>query len=98
MDEVAGDEDDAVRTSDGNRVMATLCTEEFFLSTQYIQLTPYIRKVKHGEGYRWLTRRSQLGFHTSRLNLNTIKTKTQSWCKGVTLSIKDKGTVIVSIL
>jgi hypothetical protein len=73
MDEVAGDEDDAVGTSASqNRVMATLSTKEFFLSTQYIQLTPYIRKVKRGEGYRWSTQRSQLGFHTSWLDLNTV--------------------------
>jgi hypothetical protein len=35
-DEIASDEDDAVRTSvSQDRVTATLCTEELFLSTRY---------------------------------------------------------------
>jgi hypothetical protein len=44
-DEVADDEDDdAVRTSmSQDRVTATLCTEELFVSPQYIKLSPQIR-------------------------------------------------------
>ncbi len=45
-DEVADNEDydDVVRTSvSQDQVIATLCTEELFFSTEYIQLSPRIR-------------------------------------------------------
>jgi hypothetical protein len=38
------DDDDVARTSvPQDRATATLCTEGFFLSTQYIQVSPHIR-------------------------------------------------------
>ncbi len=50
-DDVADDEDDhAVRTTvSEDRMTATLCTEELFLSTQYIVLPAY-QEVNHEGG------------------------------------------------
>ncbi len=73
-DEVAdGEDDDEVNNSVSQVwVKATLCTEELFLSTQYIYLqylSPHIRKVNHegGGGNRWSTQHiyaGPAGFHT----------------------------------
>jgi hypothetical protein len=51
-DDVADDEDDdAVRTSvSQDRVTVPLCTEELFIRTQNIWLSPHIRQVKCGRG------------------------------------------------
>ncbi len=68
------DDDDAVRTSvSQDRVTAALCTEELFLSTQYIALTAY-QMVNHvgGDGYGWSTWQTwyaQLGLTTSQPDL-----------------------------
>ncbi len=41
------DDDDTMRTSvSQNQVIVILCTEELFLRTQYVQLTPHITQVK----------------------------------------------------
>jgi hypothetical protein len=50
-DEVKDEDDDMVRTSvSQDRVIATLCTKELFLCTQYILLSPCTKQVKRGEG------------------------------------------------
>jgi hypothetical protein len=57
-DDVVFDDDDLVRTSvSQNRVTVTMCTEESFLRTQYILLSPHIRVGKNegAEGNRLLT-------------------------------------------
>jgi hypothetical protein len=80
-DDIADDDDDAVaRTSlSQDRVTATLRTEELFLRTQYIKLSPQIRRVKmwRGGGRRiQMVNTTNLvvpaGFHTSQLVLYAI--------------------------
>ncbi len=50
------DDDDEVRTSVlQNHVTATLCTEEFFLSTLYTKLSPHIsREMREGRNRQLL--------------------------------------------
>ncbi len=49
-------DDDEVRTSAlQNRVTATLCTEEFFLSTLYTKLSPHISREMWGGRNRQLS-------------------------------------------
>jgi hypothetical protein len=48
---VGHNDDDVLRTSvSQNRVTVTLCTEELFLRTHYIYLSPHIRQVKMCSG------------------------------------------------
>jgi hypothetical protein len=69
-----------------DRVIATLFTEELFLSTQYIKLSQHIRKVIHGE---WDTDGNATqtavpaGLHTSKLDLTTgykVSDKNRLFC------------------
>jgi hypothetical protein len=55
---IVADNDHEVRTSvSQNLVTVTLCPEELFLRTQYIQYSsPLISPEKEGGGYRWSMR------------------------------------------
>jgi hypothetical protein len=51
-----------------DQVTASLCSEEFFLSTQYTELSPSLRKVKHGGRIRTVNTTHSAGpagFHSS---------------------------------
>jgi hypothetical protein len=77
-DDVADDDDgDALRTNvSQDQVTVTLCTEEFFLMTRFIQLFPHIRQVIMLGGRIWMVNTTHLvvptGFYTSQLVFHGI--------------------------